>query len=85
MVKSLEEQEGRVAFTLHAKMVRAILYRDPDLRVRLGGLQEELLSTAERVKRYGVMRQDFLTNELQGTFVFLASTDLFVETETTAL
>lgn len=85
MIKAMDEAEGRAAFTLEAKAIRAILYRNTDLRVRLAGLQEELLSTVERVKRYGVVKQDFITNELSGVFVFLASTELFVETETTAI
>lgn len=85
MVKSMVEQDGRAAFSLNAKLVRAILYRDGTLRVRLEGLQEELLGTAERVKRYKVMKQDFLTSELQGVFIFLASSEVWIDTETTAL
>ena len=85
MTKAMDEAEGRAQFTLEGKMVRAILYRDPGLRVRLGGLQEELMGTVERVQRYGVMKQDFITSELQGVYVFLASTELFVETEIVAL
>lgn len=85
MIKHLDEAQGRAMFSAIAKAIRAILYRDPDLRVRLGGLEEQMLSTVERVKRYGVSRQDFLSNEVPGAFVFLAITDVFIETETTAL
>ncbi len=82
MVKHATETEARALFTTHAKIVRAILYRDPGLRVRLAALQEDLLGSRERFHRFGVRNQSFLNNELRGTWVYLATTDLWVETET---
>lgn len=82
MVKHATETEARALFTSHGKIVRAILYRDTALRVRLAALQEDLLGSRERFMRFGVRNQSFLNNELRGTFVYLATTDLWVETET---
>jgi hypothetical protein len=82
MVKHATETEARALFTSHGKIVRAILYRDTALRVRLAALQEDLLGSRERFMRFGVRNQSFLNNELRGAFVYLATTDLWVETET---
>lgn len=85
LVKHTDEEEGRALYVADAKMVRAILYRDAGLRVRLGELNETILDTIERFKRMGVRTQRFLNNELSGQFVFLATTELWVETEITQL
>lgn len=85
MIKHATETEARALFTSHGKMVRVILYRDTALGVRLAGLQEDLLGSRERFMRFGVRNQSFLNNELRGTFVYLATTDLWVETETVDL
>jgi hypothetical protein len=85
IVKSMDEVEGRRRFSLHAKLLRAILYRDDGLRVLLGGLEEELMGTKERVKRYGIVSQNFVSNEFPGAFIYLGVTEFYVETETTLL
>lgn len=83
--KSFDEEMGRAVFTAAAKVIRVILYRDPDLRVQLLGLQEEILRSVERVTKYNVLRQDFLSSKLGATFFYLATTDIMIETESTAL
>jgi hypothetical protein len=85
LIKAGDEDEGRSLYVIDAKMIRAILYRDTALRVRCGELSEELLDTLERFKKFGVRNQRFLNNELSGQFVFLATTELWVETEVTQL
>lgn len=85
LVKHATEVEARALYTTHAKIVRAILYRDPGLRVRLAALQETFLGTSERFHRFGVRSQGYLNNELRGNWVYLATTDLWVETETTQI
>ncbi len=85
LVKHTDEEEGRALYVLDAKMIRAILYRDTALRVRLGTLNETILGTIERFKRIGIRNQRFLNNELSGQFVFLATTELYVDTEITTL
>jgi len=84
LVKAFQAADGLALFTLHAKMIRSILYRDPDLRLQLLSLSEVVLSSTERVMKYGVARQDFLQAQLPDAFTFLCNTDFTVETETTS-
>lgn len=84
MVKSMNEEHGRALFANDSKALRVILYRDPDLRVRLGGLQEVLLGSSEMVQKFGVTRQSFEQTELAGSFVFVSMTDYTIDTATTA-
>src|ERR1700752_2892664 len=81
LVKHTNEEEGRALYAKDAKIIRAILYRDAELVTRLTGLQEITLGGIERVKRWGVRNQRYLNNELQGQFIFLATTELWLETE----
>jgi hypothetical protein len=59
-----------------------MLYHDRDLAVALGQLAESESTRIERYKRLGIRQQRFLNNELNGKFIFLSSTELWVETET---
>lgn len=81
LVKHSNEEEGRVVYAKDSKIVRAILYRDQELRLRLHGIAETTLGFVERFKRMGVRQQRFLNNELQGQFIFLATTEVWLETE----
>jgi hypothetical protein len=81
LVKHTEETEARHLNAVAAKTVRAILYRDPILRVRLHELTEEILGTVERVKRMSIRAQGYLNNELRNQFVYLTTTDLLIQTE----
>lgn len=85
LVKHSNEVEGKALFSFDAKTLRAVLYRDNDLTLRLSELIEELIGTRESSKRWGVGRQRFLTNELSGQFVQLGQTEFWLETETTLL
>lgn len=85
MVKHVKEEEGRAIHNVQNALVRAILYRDVDLRLRLVGVDEEIEGSAERVKRMGVKRQDFLSNQVSGSFLYLCATEVYVETEITLL
>ena len=85
MVKHVEEEAGRRTHNVQCALVRAVLYRSNDLRVRLMGVDEEIEGSAERVKRLGVRRQDFLSNQISGSFLYLCATEVYVETEITLL
>lgn len=81
LVKHSNEAEGRAMFADDAKTIRAILYRDMDLRVRLLAIQETDLGSLERVKKYGVRQQRYLNNDVRGTMLYLTATELWFETE----
>jgi hypothetical protein len=85
LVVSADAIAGREQFSSFSKSIRVILYRDPVLNVRLRSLTEVLILSKESVKRFGVTRQRFLNNELNGNWLFVAQTDLWVETEVTKI
>lgn len=82
LVKHSDEAEGRAQYAIDTKNLRAILFRDAALRLQLAQLNEVALGSIERVKRMGIRSQRYLNNEVQGTFLFLATTDFWIETET---
>jgi hypothetical protein len=85
MVKASDETTGRSYFTIDAKTVRVVLYRDPVLHVGLAALTEELLGSNEAAKQWGVGRQRFLNTELNSEFTYVAQTDFWLETESIQL
>ncbi len=85
MVKHLNEEQGRAIHNVQCALVRAVLYRSEELRLRLIGVDEEIEGSAERVKRLGVRRQDFLSNQISGSFLYLCASEVYVETEITLL
>jgi len=80
-VKHGDDEEGVGLHSRLAKRVRVMLYRDEELRVRLGTLSTLESGVTERTQRWGVRTQRYLSNELQGTFLYLAVTEMFLETE----
>ena len=85
LVKAMDEETGRALFSNDAKMIKVILYRDPDLRVRLGELQETMMDTIERFKRFRVTRQQYASARMSGVFQYVATTEVIIDTETTLL
>jgi len=80
-VKHANEEEGILKHTLLSKLVRSMLYRETSIRVRLGALSETSLGIKERTQRWGVRQQRFISNELEGQFLFLSTMELWLETE----
>jgi len=80
-VKHGDDQQGVALHARMAKRVRVMLYRDDELRVRLGSLSVSEGGVTERLQRWGVQTQRYLSNEVQGSFMYLAVTELWVETE----
>lgn len=78
--KGTPEEAARAHHSTVSKKIRAMLYRDPDLRVALAGLSDEFLGVTERFARLGVPGQRFFSNEVDGLFVFLSHIDMWVET-----
>lgn len=77
-----DELAGRAAFISTARMIRAILYRDPDLRLALGGLSEEIVGSTERVKIFDVTKQDYLSAKSGDVMMYLCTTEMVFVTET---
>lgn len=81
LIKHTSEEAGRALHTDLSKQVRTMLYRDATLRSRLTGLSEVSGGVTERTQRFGVRRQNFLSNEVSGQFYFLSTTEVWVEVE----
>lgn len=82
LVRHGDEQEGRALHSAITKSVRTMLDRDPDTRVALGQLNESPVGGGvERAQRWGVRTQRFANNEIDGQFVFLSTTDFWLQTE----
>lgn len=76
------EEEQRADASIDAKVIRAILARDPAIRVALTALSDVAVGVREQLTRYGVSRQRFFNNELRGSFLGLCLTEFWVDTQT---
>jgi len=85
MVKGMDEVQALKIYDVQCSLVRAVLYRNAQLRLRLFGVDEEISGSAERPKRMGVRKQDFLDNRVGQQFTYLCVTEVYIETEITLL
>lgn len=82
-VKDFNEDRGLRKHSVLSKYVRAMLYRDDPLRIGLAALSVEMSGSVESSKRWGIRTQRFLSNEIEGNFLFLSTLEFWLETETT--
>ena len=82
LIKSNEETRGRALCSQAGKVVRAVLYRAPELQLQLRELEEDLLGTTERFKRLKVIDQRFLGGKVSSVWTYSITTRLIVQTET---
>lgn len=81
-VKDMDEERGLATHSVLSKMVRSMLYRDNTLRVGLLALSVAMNGSTERTKRFGINRQNFVSNELNGSWLYLSTLEFQLETET---
>lgn len=81
-VKDMDEERGLAVHGVLAKVVRSMLVRNNNLRVGLLGLSVTMDGSTERTKRFGVSRQNFISAELSGTWLYLSTLEFWLETET---
>jgi hypothetical protein len=84
-VLSPSEDVGRSEFSVNCKIVRVMLYRDLTLHVALRALSEDRMGSRETVQRFGVSRQQLMSGAMSSQWMFLATTHLWVETETSPI
>lgn len=82
-IKDMDEEKGLAVHSVLSKMVRSMLYRNDPLRVALLALSVTMNSSTERAKRFGVRTQRYVSNEIQGSWLYLSTTEVWLETETT--
>lgn len=81
LVKHMQEEEARAQHSVLSKSIRVMVYRDAGLRIRLPQLSETSSGVTEKLSRWNVKAQRFLSNEVQGQFLFLSTTEVTVECE----
>lgn len=77
-----DEETGLMQHAWFAETIRAILDRDPALNVALTTLSTSISGVTKRTSRTGVRQQRYIVNELNSQFLFLSSTEFWLETET---
>ena len=76
-----DSEEGRRQFSIDAKSIRAILYRDTTFHVALTSLAEVFMGSTETVIKYDVLKQEFMAGKTNVGFQYLAVTELSITTE----
>lgn len=83
LIKHTDQVEGTAIISALSSMIRRMLYRDAALTVALTSLSSSALGSIERTQRWGVGSQRYLTNEISGNWVFVSTSEFWVETEST--
>lgn len=81
-IKDLAEERGLASHSVLSKLIRTTLYRDTSLMVALRALTVTMNGSTERTQRYGVKSARYLSNEINGNFLYLSTLEFFLETET---
>ena len=82
-VKDGDEERGLAIHSYLANAVRAVLYSHPALKVALGALKVEFTDgRVEKLTRWGINTARYINNEIDGTNLYLATLEFWVETET---
>ena len=80
--QNMDSVEGLQVAASMAGFVRNMLSRDADCRVQLAALTSTEFGFKESVQRFRIQGQQFMSNEIDGAFLFLTNLELVVETET---
>lgn len=82
-VKDGDEERGLAIHSVLSSRVRAMLYRDTPLRVGFGALSwsDAGNPATEHARRWGIRNQRFMSNEVQGSWLYLSSIEFWLETE----
>ena len=81
MIKDGDTERALATGSIFSKRVRTMLYRNNPLRVALGSLYVQDAGFTERMKRQRIRTQRFMSNDVEGQFVFISVLDYSIETE----
>lgn len=81
-VKDMDEERGLAVHSVLSKMVRSMLYRNNTLRVALNALSVVMDGSTENTTGFGISRQNYVSNELSGSWLYLSTLEFWLETET---
>lgn len=79
-VKDGDEVAGLAKHSKLSGMIRSMLYRDAGVRLALSSLSYTSLGVTERLMRWGVGRQQFLSNEVQASWLYLSTLEIWADT-----
>lgn len=85
MVKHADAVLGLAAHAVLSKRVRRMLDNVTSASLSLGQLMVTDTTSIERTQRFQITRQQFLSNEISNSFVFIAALEFFLETETVSI
>jgi len=80
-VKDTMEDRGIATHSVMAKKLRSTLYNDAPLAVGLNSLAVVMDGATERVQRRGILRHLYVSNQIDGNFLYLSIIDYWLETE----
>lgn len=80
-IKDMEEERGLATHSVLSQTIRSMLYRDRALAVGFASLGVTIGDTSERMQRWGVRRQAFVSNEISGAFLYMSTLEFWFETE----
>lgn len=80
--KNTDSELGIAEHSVMSKVIRSLLYRDGPLKVGLDMLSVTMNGSTETIQRRGIRRSQYISNEIQGQWLFLNTLEYYVETET---
>lgn len=81
LIKDADAERGLASSSIFANRIRRVVYRNGPLRVALASLQVQDGDFRESFRRWGVASQQYMSNEIEKTFVTVSVLDLWIETE----
>ncbi len=82
-VRDGDEERGLAIHSVLSSRVRAMLYRDAPLQIGFRALTwtDAGNPALESARRWGIRNQRFISNEVQGSWLYLSSIEFWLETE----
>jgi hypothetical protein len=83
LVKNGDEPTGLKIHSILATRIRRVLYKNASLRNAIASLVVTDSGSTERIRRWTVRLQRYMNNEVKGTFIFVSTCEVILETEIT--
>lgn len=80
-IKDGDEEIGLARHSTLSYAIRSMLYRDAAIRVGFQSLTYTSNGVTERLRRWGIRSQRFLSNELSGSWLYLSTLEIWAETD----
>lgn len=81
-VKDTSEERGIGTHAVMSKAMRSLLYNDSPLAVGLRSLRVSMDGATEVIQKRKIVRQKFVSNEINAEWLYLSTLQLQIETET---